>query len=899
MNNFKKIQILRIALVVLALFLCKSDEVESQVNKPESKKIKNKKVAAVKTDIDITGKEIVTKELPKYQLLENEVSKNKFVYFSINTVDVSNFTISLEFFSGKGELYLNPEEKGLPNKMFFHEKGNSVMGTKIQMPPKKSTEKISEKYYIGIYGLENSDFNLLYIPNRDNLLQPKFQSLTKIKMEKGVDYYIDYYSKESKFSTLLYSENSDILVKVLDYDTKENEDIYSVYKDEKRYVQSFIFKEGDIPRKNSVNNPELVDKHIFIKIKALTSNAHVKLCIYNPDKPIKVHSMERFSFIMKESDEQTFEFKLDSKYSNIDFDIKLTFGAIDFSYGDNPERLKHDNSIKGALQKYFSFNHKKAVKNSKINIFKKFYIKVKALEYSKLSILVKPKNHFKKLHFLEPEIIKTASEKQFLYFEINPLDISYLHELNVKFEHDSLVKTEVNFYFSEDERSLNSNKNDLTKFEPTIEFDQIGDVTINNFNIAIKSGFYIIEIGKSDIQSNLKFILTPNNKNVISINSIYKGKQSSSKERKFLLYVPDKGEFRLIVESCKGIRIKSAEFFSHQLSKNTVNDFDSRNMYSVNSDKESINIQFDQIYQKEYPLLHIDETKDLLKEDIVNLDYPVERGYLNSKGILYFSVDKDASISDNSNEDLNFTLITEFRSFERQLNINNYFKISSDYTARGIADRHWVYNDKTKELEISVKVPEVIPDIIKDFPNVKIIDLKFELILTSDPDVMEKLNKCGLSCFNNVQNVKHVLTSKLKLSENFKTSSSRLTTIFSNFENYISAKDENLKVICYLGIELKEYMDEILELSLENPKMIFPYLLLSLPNPFYSKESAKSSSSATFVFIFFIVIAVIILVYYFKDSLSSKAQEEYGNYTFKRPSDIVSNNSNLNFEMHN
>lgn len=85
-------------------------------------------------------------------------------------------------------------------------------------------------------------------------------------------------------------------------------------------------------------------------MKALTNEAHLKLCFYDGNKPIKVPSEQRFSFLLANKDSVTFHFSLSSDFEEIDFDIKMLFGKVTIGYSNKIDNLNPEIEITGSSQ---------------------------------------------------------------------------------------------------------------------------------------------------------------------------------------------------------------------------------------------------------------------------------------------------------------------------------------------------------------------------------------------------------------------------------------------------------------------------------------------------------------------------------------------------------------------
>ena len=60
----------------------------------------------------------------------------------------------------------------------------------------------------------------MVVPEFKNLLSVNFQNLIEMDLVKGEFYYFDFFNRNEKYSTLIFSENSDIEISALNFDER-------------------------------------------------------------------------------------------------------------------------------------------------------------------------------------------------------------------------------------------------------------------------------------------------------------------------------------------------------------------------------------------------------------------------------------------------------------------------------------------------------------------------------------------------------------------------------------------------------------------------------------------------------------------------------------------------------
>ena len=111
---------------------------------------------------------------------------------------------------------MNKGINNLPNVNNFLLQSKSENGNKI-IVNKKSTglNSLEGKFIFGVFGREACNFNIIYMPNFDKIFNLQFQKLISIELLKDKYYYFDYFNHHTVYSTLMYTEDSDVTVSAL------------------------------------------------------------------------------------------------------------------------------------------------------------------------------------------------------------------------------------------------------------------------------------------------------------------------------------------------------------------------------------------------------------------------------------------------------------------------------------------------------------------------------------------------------------------------------------------------------------------------------------------------------------------------------------------------------------
>ena len=134
---------------------------------------------------------------------------------------------------------------------------------------------------------------------------------------------------------MLFTQDSDLEMSVLEYNKTKYQDFLTVVKNEQNYMQKFVYKKNDPPRKNSTEFKLDTNSHYVIRVKPLESDALFDLLIYNKNLPILAFHNKKFHFALQKDEIQIFEVYLHESYLEVDVELTLKFGNLEFAVSDD------------------------------------------------------------------------------------------------------------------------------------------------------------------------------------------------------------------------------------------------------------------------------------------------------------------------------------------------------------------------------------------------------------------------------------------------------------------------------------------------------------------------------------------------------------------------------------
>ena len=768
-----------------------------------------------KTRISLHSK---VRKLEPYNQIESKVNKGDFIYFHLTLDEAKDFTIFLNTLSGSVDLFINKGLFNLTTVKNYWLKGESFKDKEIMVTKQlfKSPQDMIDTYTIGVFGKRDSKFSIMYLDNFDNIIRLHYQKLTNFNIKKGKLYYVDYYDVNEIFNSVFYSEQSDVEISVFHYDENMGERFLNEIKDESKIIQSFIYKKGSPPRKKiKVENKSDLKSHYIIRLRAIDCNTNINFAVYNSKKPLYVPSEKRFSFAQDKDEEQVFQIRLEGDYGEADIDLKLDFGEIEFFVTEKEDNFYFDSNgtkMQGASQKYAKFKDLKTKeKNNDIIIFSNIFIKVKSSKLSKYSIYVKPVDKFKELKEFETEIIYPNKERDtYMYYVVEKKNIKKIKSLvfdlyHVKFYHQ---KPEI-LFISDSDIELDTNTPFLPM--PIVDYLVHDDESARHIEIhaEITPGYFVIKLKKTSLQIPFKVSVSLNHKKQIEVNGSYMNSiPKNNIGNDFIMFLPEKGEFRLLIESCQNLDVSSGYFRSDK----------------KNEDRK---ISFSDNYVQNYPFILSDLTGSENSTTTDGIDISVKRGTVDGSGLFSFSVNNytpaDVTVDPNSS----YYLISEFRPENKELILKDYLDLYNSDKDDSFAHE---FVDKNNKIEIKTKLPKFKEQLLRDYPNIKKIKILFHFYLFDDDKFMERFRKCGNGAINTVKpKAKHHIIEKIIAADDIRKDKS-FTFSFLRSEMRTFRGSENVTIFSRLRIIFFENEEEKYDISLDQKFTDVPYFVLKVKN---------------------------------------------------------------------
>lgn len=347
-------------------------------------------------------------------------------------------------------------------------------------------------------------------------------------------------------------------VSVLEYSKLQQQDFMSVIKNEDNFLQKFIFKNGDVPRKKMSNVPLDLKSHYVIRMKPLNDDAKIFFILYDSSKPIIVPSKKQFYFALDKDGSQEFEIELSSDFKEIELDCKLTSGEIEFAISDLKNDFKTFDSMKGLSHKHKKFS---IVANPQdIVVFNKVYLMVKAKALSQFFCRATPQGEFRMISPFEVELIEISPlMERYVYFNINEQDMHRTVTLDI-YQGEGFKKPE--FLYS-GEQNVTTDKYDSFLPMPLQDFNEKLENSVLHLQVKPISmkGSFIIKFLGHNVTHHVKLALSYDNVHILETNGLHKTFISKTQNiSQYSIYLPDAGEFRLIPDACSGMKINNAHF---------------------------------------------------------------------------------------------------------------------------------------------------------------------------------------------------------------------------------------------------------------------------------------------------------------------------------------------------
>ena len=321
--------------------------------------------------------------------------------------------------------------------------------------------------------------------------------------------------------------------------------------------------------------------------------------IYDERKPIEINAEKSLSFTQNENEKSTFVAKFDSQYNEMEIHFKLEFGSISFRYSNDLDSLSEPQKLSIPIQKTINYKVGKTERLNDIVIFKEMFLEVVSHEFSRFSVLMKPKNKFRQIKPFEQEIIHTSDQSDiYLYFTLTNRNVKEVKSILIEYQTAEGYKDRPDLLFiSNSDVVLNPD----SPFVPMPLNDIYERKKDDFYHLEIRpeviSGSYVIKILKTDIPHPIKINVGLNDEHSLSPNGVYHGSipLALGKQHQYSIYLPEKGEFRLVLESCHNLQIDSSEFHGEDSSLIDKRDF---NLYTYDAARKVTTITFNHKYKQ-------------------------------------------------------------------------------------------------------------------------------------------------------------------------------------------------------------------------------------------------------------------------------------------------------------
>ena len=784
----------------------------------------------------------------------NTIKEGAFSYYYATVDAVEGFSVFLSIISGEADLYINPGLFNFTTTDFYWKKSTTFKGDELVITPDlfEKPEDVVDVYTIGVYGKELAEYSILFSPNFDSLIKLKYQQLITINLKAGVYYYFDFYNKHKTFSSYFYTEEKGVEVSLLNYDENKNQEFYEMITNPANFDQKQTYNIGHIGLTDLFIENDKVKTHYVIRVKSLYVDSKSNILIYDKDKPIKAYANKRFSFTQVQNETREFKISLKKDFNQINIDVKLEFGDMDFIVSAGEESNEQTFNLNKPSQKYIEYNVKDTT--GAITVFSEVIITIKTKKESSYSILVKPDKSFKEIRPYRTELIYTSPTKdQYLYFILDDNIVNPSNYLSLDFYHVDYYNDSPEFLFlSESDMVLSKDSEFLPMPLIDIIENDLGEFKHTEVIPEIRAGYYIIKINKAPTIMPIKISLSVNGIKAVELNGLYRKNIEKNKMKivNYFMYVPEPGEFRFILETCSDAEITTTSF--------EANDGGSIVSYDNN---------YDQVYQ----YINIDKTKNTEEKEQKDVTYTVRSGVVDEKGLVGFKVQSSGkSLVGKNNSSLNYYLITEFRNKSRELFLKDYIDVFTDKEDLNNSSFDLSFIKGNEELSVKVDLPKFKDQLFQDFPNLKSAEIKvYFYLMKYEKSFEDKFKKCGISAVNTVK-TKSRINQKTASVQQMKENKLQGEISFS--EKDLVNFDEAYELALFSHVEYYffENQEDEFNIGLDVKFADIPFFLVKFENGFNAKGRLWRKISIVLIICFI----GFILVCFFKRMRENRNERE-------------------------
>lgn len=371
--------------------------------------------------------------------------------------------------------------------------------------------------------------------------------------------------------------------------------------------------------------------------------------------------------------------------------------------------------------KRIEFQNQSKKQSNDIVVFSKLFVQIISTEMSKFSILVVPKGEFKQMKIFETELVfPDPSTDTYVYFEVDQVNFPSIKSLLLEYDVFRPQMKNIELLFNANKEVSLSAKN---PFLPMPVKKRSSSAKLfylhNEVDLRVEKGSYIVKIPLSENAKPIKIRISMNDRRMIPVNGDYIFNQPKpEKAVDFAAYLPEKGEFRVLLESCQNLEIGNIMFQTNQ---------------AINSH---------QILVQNYSYFYrnLDEAEKQM--EVQTLSVPLIR-YVNlNPGVVTFQVlNKQASGKEH------FNLITEFKKVQE----NIVWKDFMDYYP--MTPEHFevkFLKTETGETQLMVKstLPKFKNQLFTERENLKYVSVLYNIYLIPDKNFQKSFKECGFGAID-------------------------------------------------------------------------------------------------------------------------------------------------------
>jgi hypothetical protein len=792
-----------------------------------------------------------TVKLESHSQVRDTVGVGEIKYYLIEFPREVDFSVATMNVVGNIDLLLERGADIYPTLERFWKRASGTTGEVLTVSREEYAGGLaSNVFVVGVLGRSAASFSIVLLADFNKLLKIEFQKIVDVRLEQGKYFYLDYYDAKGTYDSLVYADGSDVEVSLLDYDTKQGQDLISMIQEEKNYFRKMVFRNGDLPLTEINRQGEFKRTHLVLRLLPLTGPATANVLIYDPKLPIEAPAEKRFHFAMNLGTESVFLVKLDRQAQIVDLDVKLFFGKVTVSVTHRPESWKKTLILEDHDQKYTQYEMTNA--ENDIIVFQQIYVRVHAEKFSKFSILVKPKNKFKQLVDGEPEIVYAdPAIETILHFDVTKAMLSHVKALEFEVNSVSYFNDLPELLFMPPE--MRESSAGLMISMPVFESVQknLEDLRQAVYHVIVMEGTYIIKVRANPNKAPVKITAVVNKVKALEENGLYRGSvpREDSEVESYSLYLSETGEFRLVIESCVPIKIQDL-LFEPKVEGNNAN--------------------IDGSLTQTYPYIFIDESQSTVKRELNKISYPFVRGLIIGAGRLNFKINsgENGNIDVNDSAGRSYVMMSEFRPMTKSLILKDYIDIFQD---RQTFESFFVYYDfvhSQSNLRLTIRQPAFKMQLLDDYPQLEKVRMRLKIYLFSEDNFTAQIQKCGLSALDNIKKVEQVVTVEFTRAELAQSVSQNIEVVIPDKELEAFDQRTYLNVLCYISARFYENEDEEWQVTLDLKYTNVPYFFLTIKN----KHISKYMFQILFMAILLLLVVMIAMVCVFLGNKKKRIQ---------------------------